>query len=68
MELEIIHLREVAIREFDEFGPARYTHMDCNLEMILLLTDEGIIRRREVESLVSVYAVVNRWAENKTAW
>jgi len=62
VDIETGDLRGANIRQFDELGTAFERHMQRHLEMILFLTDERIVLRREVEALVSVHAEPDHWS------
>jgi len=60
VDVEAVDLRSAAIRQFDELGTAFDSHVQRDLEVVFLLTDERIVLGRKVETLVGVHAVPNR--------
>ena len=57
VDVEALDLRSAAIRQFDELRTAFHGHVQRDLEVVLLLTDERIVLRRKVETLVGVHTV-----------
>jgi len=60
VDVEAVDLRSAAIRQFDELGTAFDSHVQRDLEVVFLLTDERIVLGRKVETLVGVHAVPDR--------
>ena len=56
IDVESVNLRSAAVRQFDELGTAFHCDVQRHLEVVLLLADERVVLRREVETLVGVHA------------
>ena len=57
VDVEGVDLRGAAVRQSYELGAAVDGDMDRHLEVVLLLADERVVLRREVEALVRVHTV-----------
>lgn len=51
-----------AIICLDVLGISQHAYVHCDLEVVLLLANEGIVSQGEVESLVSVNSIGRHWA------
>jgi len=60
VDVEGLDLRGATIRQFDELRAAFDGHVQRDLEVVLLLTDERVVLGRKVETLVGVHAVPDR--------
>jgi len=56
-DVEAVNLRSATVRQSDELGTAFDGDVQRHLEMVLLLTDERVVLRRKVETLVGIHAV-----------
>lgn len=52
--------------ESDALGKSGDADVNGDLEVVLLLTDKSIVRRREIEALVRIHAVVKSGATSIT--
>jgi len=57
VDVEAVDLRNATVRQFDELGTAFHCDVQRDLEVVLLLADERVVLRREVETLVGVHTV-----------